>query len=86
MEWKMDGSRPIWIQLYEQLTRRIVSGQYPVGTRVPSVRELAAEAGVNPNTMQRAMAYLEERGLVVGNRTQGRVVTEDRDKIHAVRL
>src|SRR5699024_10058754 len=47
MEWQIDDSRPIWMQLSEQLTRRIVSGQYPKGTRLPSVRELAAEAGVN---------------------------------------
>ena len=77
MEWKMDGSRPIWIQLYEQLTRRIVSGQYAVGERVPSVRELAAEAGVNPNTMQRALAQLEQEGLAKADRTAGRLVTQD---------
>ena len=86
MEWQIDDSRPIWMQLSERLTRRIVSGQYPKGTRLPSVRELAAEAGVNPNTMQRALAHLEDQGLAVGNRTQGRMVTEDEEKLLAVRL
>ena len=56
MEWKLDDSRPIWMQLEEQLTRRILSGWYKPGEKLPTVRDLAAEAGVNPNTMQRALA------------------------------
>ena len=59
MQWKLTDDRPIWLQLTEQLTERIVSGVYPTGSRMPPVRELAAEAGVNPNTMQRALAQLE---------------------------
>ena len=57
-----------------------------MGSRVPTVRELAAEAGVNPNTMQRALAHLEETGLAVTNRTAGRTVTEDEAQIQAVRM
>ena len=53
MEFELQSSRPIWLQLTEQLSRRIVTGVYPPGTRFPTVRELATEAGVNPNTMQR---------------------------------
>ena len=68
---------PIWVQLHEQLMQRISAGVYPKGSRLPTVRELAAEAGVNPNTMQRALAQLEADGLVVTNRTAGRTVTED---------
>ena len=64
MDWSIDSARPIWIQLSEQLTRRIVSGQYPMGARLPSVRELAEEAGVNPNTMQRAYRELEVQGWI----------------------
>ena len=60
MDWVLENDRPIFQQLYEQLARRIVSGSYPPGSRLPSVRELAAEAGVNPNTMQRALAQLEQ--------------------------
>ena len=80
MQFKLEGSRPIWQQLAEQLTARIVTGVYPAGSQFPTVRELAAEAGVNPNTMQRAMAQLEADGLVSTNRTAGRTVT-DREEV-----
>ena len=75
MEFNIQGSRPIWVQLAEQLRQRIVTGEYPAGSHFPTVRDLAAEAGVNPNTMQRAMAQLEADGLVITNRTAGRTVT-----------
>ena len=55
MAWKLNPERQIWLQLVDVLKFRIVSGQYPAGVKLPSVRELAAEAGVNPNTMQRAL-------------------------------
>lgn len=77
MNWNLNDSAPIWLQLHEQLTQRIATGVYPKGSRMPPVRELAAEAGVNPNTMQRALAQLEADGLVLTNRTAGRTVTED---------
>ena len=77
MNWNLSGDKPIWMQLHEQLTQRIATGIYPKGSRMPAVRELAAEAGVNPNTMQRALAQLETDGLVITNRTSGRTVTED---------
>ena len=77
MDWNLTGSRPIWQQLAEQLTLRILKGEYPPGSRLPAVRDIAAQAGVNPNTMQRAMAQLEQDGLAVGGRTAGLTVTED---------
>lgn len=77
MGWNVEGSGPIWMQLHQQLMQRISSGVYPRGSKIPTVRELAAEAGVNPNTMQRALSQLEADGLVVTNRTAGRTVTED---------
>ena len=77
MEWNFTGSRPIWQQLAEQLTLRILKGEYPPGSRLPAVRDIAGQAGVNPNTMQRALSQLEADGLVVTNRTAGRTVTED---------
>lgn len=86
MDWIIEADRPIWLQLYEQLTLRIITGIYPMGSRMPSVRDLAAEAGVNPNTMQRALSYLEEQGMVVTNRTAGRLVTEDRERLDDIRL
>jgi len=85
MDWKLSDDRPIFQQLYEQLSRRIVSGLYPPGERMPSVRELAGEAGVNPNTMQRALSQLESSGLAESNRTSGRTVTTDLERIQAVR-
>jgi len=83
MDWKFTGDRPIWQQLTEQLTLRILKGQYPPGERLPAVRELAAQAGVNPNTMQRALAQLEADGPAVGSRTAGRTVTQDYGAIEA---
>lgn len=77
MGWNITDSGPIWMQLHQQLMQRISAGVYPKGSKIPTVRELAAEAGVNPNTMQRALAQLEADGLVVTNRTAGRTVTED---------
>ena len=61
--WRLMRIGPIWVQLTEQLTEQIIAGRYEPGERMPSVRDLAAEAGVNPNTMQRAMAELEAMGL-----------------------
>ena len=77
MSWEFDRDRPIYAQLVEQLQRAIVSGAYAPGAKIPSVRELAAEAGVNPNTVQRAFQELEKEGLVYSARTSGRFVTED---------
>ena len=81
MDFAIQGSRPIWQQLTEQLARRIITGAYPLGSRFPAVRELAAEAGVNPNTMQRALAELERLELIRTQRTAGRTVTEDLARI-----
>lgn len=77
MEWKLDDSRPIWPQLKEQLVKAIVAGKYTMGGAFPTVRELAENAGVNRNTMQRALSELENEGLVITNRTAGRTVTTD---------
>ena len=71
--------------IMEKLTEQIVSGQLAAGEKVPPVRELAAQAGVNPNTMQRALAEMEREGLMFTNRTSGRYVTEDREMIGKVR-
>ena len=85
MGWNVEGSGPIWMQLHRQLMQRISSGAYPRGSKIPTVRELAAEAGVNPNTMQRALSQLEADGLVVTNRTAGRTVTDDESVLTATR-
>ena len=81
MKWKFRGDRPIYAQLIEQLEHGILTGEYPPGAAVPSVRTLAIEAEVNPNTMQKALAELESRGLLHTHRTSGRTVTEDKEMI-----
>ncbi|MGN0165658.1 MAG: GntR family transcriptional regulator [Lachnospiraceae bacterium] len=85
MEFCFDNERPIYIQLVEQLERFIVSGQFTPGERLPSVRELACRSKVNPNTMQRALAELEDRGLVYTERTNGKFVTTDNSLICSYR-
>ena len=72
-----DPGQPIWLQLVREFTRRIATGEWRAGQRVPSVRDLAAELGVNPNTVQRALAELERTRLAVAERTAGRFVTTD---------
>lgn len=85
MAWNLDSDRPIYAQILEVIQLRIIAGQYRPGERIPSVRELAAEAGVNPNTMQKALSELEREGLVMAQRTSGRIVTEDMEMIKATR-
>ncbi len=77
MEWSFKNGVPIYSQIIEVMTIRIANGTYGPGEKLPSVRELAMDAGVNPNTMQRAMAEMERRGLVYSERTSGRFVTDD---------
>ena len=85
MAWTLQSDRPIYAQLVERLKTEIVSGVYPPGGRLPSVRELAATASVNPNTMQKAFAELERTGLIITMRTSGRVVMEDTAMINETR-
>ncbi len=77
MDWKFRNDIPIYSQLVEQIELRIVSGIYAPGERLMSVRDMSMEAGVNPNTLQRALQELERRGMVHAQRTAGRFVTED---------
>ena len=81
MAWELDADRPIYAQLVERIQKEIVSGKYQPGEKLPSVRDLAAVAAVNPNTMQKAFAELERSGLIVTQRTSGRAVTEDTELI-----
>ena len=85
MAWDLDADRPIYAQLVERIQMQNVSGQYPAGGKLPSVRELAAVAAVNPNTMQKAFAELERSGLIITQRTNGRTVTEDQQKIRSIK-
>lgn len=85
MAWELDAGRPIYAQLVERIQMQIVSGYYIPGGKLPSVRELAATAAVNPNTMQKAFAELERSGLIITQRTNGRTVTEDAGMINEIR-
>ena len=85
MAWDIRADRPVYLQLVEHLQTAVVTGEYPPGSRIPPVRELAGQAGVNPNTMQRALAELEARGLLETQRTAGRTVTGDVEKIAQTR-
>ena len=85
MEWNFDNQKPIYSQLIDQIQLGILAGVYAPGTAIPSVRTLAVEAGVNPNTMQRALSELETAGLLFSQRTAGRFVTEDGEMIEAIK-
>ena len=81
MKWVFNNDRPIYAQITSQIERGIVTGEFSPGSSLPSVRVLAEEAEVNPNTMQKALADLETKGLLFAQRTAGRFVTEDRKMI-----
>lgn len=85
MAWEFKSDRPIYTQLLEKIQLMIISGKYKPGDKLPSVREFASEAAVNPNTIQRAMAELERIGLVYSNRTSGRMITDDLEKIKEIK-
>lgn len=85
MSWNFNDERPIYIQLMEQIQLRIVSGIYNAGEKLPSVRDMASDASVNPNTMQKALTELERTGLVFSQRTSGRFITEDISMIKGIR-
>lgn len=81
MDFKFDNNIPIYIQLVDQLKQYIISGVLSAGERLPSVRDLAAQSRANPNTVQKALAELEELGLIYTERTNGKFVTEDTSRI-----
>ena len=85
MSWEIQDHLPIYAQLMDTLKRRIITGRYLPGEKLPSVRELAAEAGINPNTVQRAFSELEREGLIYTQRATGKYVTENADEIKSAR-
>ncbi|MDR2043907.1 MAG: GntR family transcriptional regulator [Clostridium sp.] len=85
MAWELNSDQPIYAQLAERIRMQIMSGQYPPGSKLPSVRELATVAAVNPNTMQKAFAELERSGLILTQRTNGRTVTEKPEMIREIK-
>lgn len=81
MSWNFDNSIPIYQQIIQEMKRRIIRKELAPGERLPSVRDLAKEAGVNPNTMQKALSELETEGLVETERTSGKFITSDKNLI-----
>ncbi|MEG2053924.1 MAG: GntR family transcriptional regulator [Oscillospiraceae bacterium] len=77
MVWNLTADRPVYVQLVEHLQMAIIVGEFTAGGKLPSVRELAESASVNPNTMQKALQEMETMGLVNTQRTAGRTITED---------
>lgn len=77
MSWSFSSDRPVYVQLAQRIRNSVVTGVYPPGSQIPSVRQLAVTAAVNPNTVQHAFAELENEGLLVSKGTTGRFVTED---------
>lgn len=85
MEWIFSNDMPIYGQIVEQVKKQIISGTLQPGDKLATVRDLAAEAKVNPNTVQRALAELERLGLVHAQRTSGRFITEDTTLIQSMK-
>ena len=85
MAWQFSSNRPIYSQIVDEIELRILNGTYEMGMRLPSVRDLALLAAVNPNTMQRALSELEEMGLVTTQRNTGRTVTTDDSAVSRAR-
>lgn len=86
MKWTFENGIPIYLQILSRLKSDIAKGDFPPGSKLPPVLELALEAGVNPNTIQRAFAELEREGYLYSQRTTGRYVTEDRQKLSSLRI
>lgn len=85
MNWTFHSDRAIYLQLMEYIERDIISGAMEPGARMPSVRELATMAGISPNTVQRAMYEMERTGLLLSRGTEGKYITDDRDRIARMR-
>ena len=79
--WNFNSDKPVYMQIVDEIKARIISGEYTAGQRIPSVRELAEEARVNPNTMQKALSETERQGLIFSMRTSGKYITNDEIKI-----
>lgn len=85
MHWVFTPDAPIYLQVVRQLEQMIASGILSPGDRLLSVREFASQANVNPNTMQKALTELENRGIVYSKRTSGRFITDDTKRIAELR-
>lgn len=84
MSWKFNDDTPIYLQIMNQIKAQIAAGVLQPGEKISSVRELAMDAGVNPNTMQKALAELEREGVLYSQRTAGRFVSENKKDVEGL--
>ena len=85
MAWKFQSGTSINTQIVDRLRTEILNSTYESGSPFPTVRQLANIAGVNPNTMQKALSQLEEERLLVTRSTTGRFVTDDEGALDEAR-
>ncbi len=85
MAWRFSQDKPVFIQIGEHIKKAVVSGEYPSGTKIPTVRQIALEAAVNPNTVQHAFSVLETEGIIISKGTLGKFVTDDEEIIKTCR-
>ena len=86
MAWNFTQDSPVYLQIAKRIIMSVLSGEYSVGEQIPSVRQLALEAAVNPNTVQHAFQELEDEGIIISKGTMGRFVTEDIAVIEQCRI
>ncbi len=85
MAWKFSSDRPVYLQISDRIVKKVLSGEYTAGEQIPSVRQIALEAAVNPNTVQHAFSELENEGLIISKGTLGRFVTDDAEVVEVCR-
>lgn len=85
MAWSFSSDKPVYLQIADRIMKSVLSGEYLSGQQIPTVRQLALEAAVNPNTVQHAFAELEHEGIIISKGTLGRFVTEDAQVVEACR-
>lgn len=85
MAWKFSSDKPVYLQISDRIVKKVLSGEYKAGEQIPSVRQIALEAAVNPNTVQHAFTELENEGLIISRGTLGRFVTEDTQVVASCR-
>lgn len=78
-------NEPIYIQVYNHILIQIATGKYPVGEKIPSVRELSIKLKINPNTISKALKELENLNIIYIKRGIGNFVSEDEDKIRSLK-
>lgn len=85
MAWKFSSDKPVYLQIADRIIKKVLSGEYSAGEQIPTVRQIALEAAVNPNTVQHAFSELENEGLIISKGTLGRFVTDDVEVVTACR-